>query len=224
MEAGQRRLRVLVADDQTAVREGLVTLLETFPEMEVVGAAANGDAVLEMVAADPPDVVLMDLRMPGRDGVSTTAQLRADYPTVNVVVLTTYADDASVRDALRAGALGFLTKDAGRADIARALAAAASGQSVMDAEVQRRLLAGIADPADPVPSTGSHEVLSGREIEVLRLIAAGLSNREIAGTLFIGEATVKSHINRIFAKTGVRDRAQAVRYAFQHGLTGEPRG
>ncbi|RSM65025.1 DNA-binding response regulator [Kibdelosporangium aridum] len=221
MDTGQRPLRVLVADDQTAVREGLVTLLETFPDMEVVGAAANGDAVLEMVAADPPDVVLMDLRMPGRDGVSTTAQLRADYPSVNVVVLTTYADDSSVRDALRAGALGFLTKDAGRADIARALAAAASGQSVMDAEVQRRLLAGISEAPSPVES---HEVLSGREIEVLRLIATGLSNREIAGTLFIGEATVKSHINRIFAKIGVRDRAQAVRYAFQHGLTGEPRG
>ncbi|MBN9748020.1 DNA-binding response regulator [Amycolatopsis sp. A1MSW2902] len=214
-------LRVLVADDQTAVREGLVTLLETFPGTTVVGAAANGDAVLEMVAADPPDVVLMDLRMPVRDGVSTTARLRAEYPAVKVVVLTTYADDSSVREALRAGALGFLTKDAGRADIARALAAAASGQSVMDAEVQRRLLAGMSEPAEPPVRSAADGVLSGREVEVLRLVAGGLSNREIAGRLFIGEATVKSHINRIFAKIGVRDRAQAVRYAFRHGLTGE---
>lgn len=204
-------LRVVVADDQTAVREGLTILLDTMPGIEVVGAAADGDEALDLVRSVAPDVVLMDLKMPGCDGVVATERIRDRHPGVRVVVLTTYAEDDAVRAALRAGALGYLTKDAGRADIARSLEAAAAGQTVLDADLQRRLLA---EPA----RGGTEDGLSERERVVLALIAAGLANREIAAELVISEATVKSHINRIFTKISARDRAQAVRYAFRHGI------
>ena len=156
--------------------------------------------------------------MPRRDGVSATAQIRAEHPQTQVVVLTTYAEDADILTALRAGALGYLTKDAGRAQIAQAIRAAATGQAVLDPEVQRKLLAAadrwVRFRRRTTRRTGSRP----REVEVLELIAGGLSNREIASRLFLTEATVKSHINRLFAKTGVRDRAQAVQYAYRHGL------
>jgi DNA-binding NarL/FixJ family response regulator len=226
------QVTVVVADDQSAVREGLVLLLGTLPGIAVVGQAADGDAAVELVAAARPQVVLMDLNMPGCDGATATARITAGYPGTRVVVLTTYADDESIIGALRAGALGYLTKDATRAEIGRAIHAAAAGQAILDPSVQQRLLnaavrapdAPSAPGATPAPARAAAGAppddpgeLTPREADVLRLIAAGQSNREIARTLFVSEATVKTHVNRIFAKTGSRDRAQAIRYAYTHG-------
>jgi DNA-binding NarL/FixJ family response regulator len=213
---------VVVADDQSAVREGLVLLLGTLPGISVAGEAADGDAAVELVATVKPQVVLMDLNMPGCDGVAATARITAEHPGTRVVVLTTYADDESIIAALQAGALGYLTKEATRAEIGRAVHAAAAGQAILDPGVQQRLLSAAARapgvPAAPgAPGAVADDELTPREAEVLRLIAAGQSNREIARTLFVSEATVKTHVNRIFAKTGSRDRAQATRYAYTHG-------
>ena len=216
---------VIVADDQSAVREGLVLLLGTLPGIVVTGQAADGNAAVDLVAAANPQVVLMDLNMPGADGVSATRRITADHPGTRVVVLTTYADDESIIGALQAGALGYLTKDATRAEIGRAVLAAAAGQAVLDPGVQQRLLSAAARSAGLPGSPGSAQAsgspgdgdLTPREAEVLRLIAAGASNREIARALFVSEATVKTHVNRIFAKTGSRDRAAAMRYAYAHG-------
>jgi len=207
---------VVVADDQTVVRDGLVTLLKLLPGIDVVAAASDGDEAVRLVAEHNPDVLLVDLRMPKCDGVEATRRVRTDHPGTEVVVLTTYSDDDSVLAALRAGARGFLTKDADAESIGRALQAAAAGQSIVDAQVQRRLIEGAAapKPADPA-DTG----LTPREIEVLRLIADGLSNTEIARHLVVSEATVKTHINHLFAKANLRDRAQAVAYAYRLGLT-----
>jgi DNA-binding NarL/FixJ family response regulator len=216
---------VIVADDQSAVREGLVLLLGTLPGIVVAGQAADGNAAVELVAATNPQVVLMDLNMPGTDGVSATRRISAGHPGTRVVVLTTYADDESIIGALQAGALGYLTKDATRAEIGRAVLAAAAGQAVLDPGVQQRLLSAAARSAGVPGSPGAAQAsgspgdgdLTPREAEVLRLIAAGASNREIARALFVSEATVKTHVNRIFAKTGSRDRAAAMRYAYAHG-------
>ena len=220
---------VVVADDQSAVREGLVLLLGTLPGITVAGEAADGNAAVELVATVKPQVVLMDLNMPGCDGVAATARITAEHPGTRVVVLTTYADDESIIRALQAGALGYLTKEATRAEIGRAVHAAAAGQAILDPGVQQRLLSAAARaPGAPGGSVapgapgsgasgGADDELTPREAEVLRLIAAGQSNREIARTLFVSEATVKTHVNRIFAKTGSRDRAQATRYAYTHG-------
>lgn len=214
-------VRVLVADDQRMVREGLVTILETLPGIAVVAAAADGAEALALAEQHRPDVVLMDLRMPGTDGVTATALLRQRLPSVQVVVLTTYADDESIVRALGAGALGYLTKDAGREDLALAIAAAASGRSVLDASVQARLVrlsqpggTGPGNRRDDRPPDG----LTDRELEVLVLIAEGCSNAEIAAQLYVGEATVKTHVNRILAKTACRDRTQAAAYAHRRGL------
>jgi DNA-binding NarL/FixJ family response regulator len=212
---------VVVADDQSAVREGLVLLLGTLPGIVVVGQAEDGHAAAEAVAATSPEVVLMDLNMPHCDGVEATRRIRADHPGTQVVVLTTYSDDESIIGALQAGALGYLTKDATRAEIGRAVLAAAAGQAVLDPGVQQRLLSAAARaPAAPVGGEGD---LTPRESDVLRLIAAGKSNRDIARALFVSEATVKTHVNRIFAKTGSRDRTQAMRYAYTHGFA-DPAG
>jgi DNA-binding NarL/FixJ family response regulator len=203
--------RVVVVDDQRLVREGLTALLELADDVQLVAVAEDGVRALALVAEHRPDVVLMDLRMPGMDGVEATRRIRREHPGVEVVVLTTHADDKSILAALRAGARGYLTKDAGVAEIARAVAAAAAGQALLDPQVQARLLQGLTDDRSPGP-------LTDRETEVLALIAGGLSNAEIAARLVVSEATVKSHVNRIFAKTGARDRAQAVRWAYQHGV------
>jgi DNA-binding NarL/FixJ family response regulator len=227
---------VVVVDDQSAVREGLVLLLGTLSGVTVAGQAADGDAAVAVVAATSPQVVLMDLNMPGTDGVAATRRITAEHPATRVVVLTTYADDQSIIGALQAGALGYLTKDATRAEIGRAIMAAADGQAVLDPGVQRRLLSAAtrtagASAAEPGPAGASaitapagspsepaaDDDLTPREADVLRLIAAGQSNREIARTLYVSEATVKTHVNRIFAKTGSRDRVQAMRYAYTHG-------
>jgi DNA-binding NarL/FixJ family response regulator len=213
-----RALRIVVADDQAAVREGLATMLDLLPDVEVVGIAADGESATALVAAHEPDVVLMDLRMPGVDGVEATGRIRAEHPGTQVVVLTTYADDTLILAALRAGALGFLTKDAGRDDIARALHAAATGQSILDPQARRALVEAAAAPPSAAPAP-LPDGLTPREGEVLRLIATGLTNREIARKLFVSEATVKTHINNLFAKAHLRDRAQAVQYAYTHHLT-----
>jgi DNA-binding NarL/FixJ family response regulator len=215
---------VVVADDQSAVREGLVLLLGTLPGIAVIGEAEDGEAAVEAVGTKNPQVVLMDLNMPRCDGVEATRRIRASHPQTQVVVLTTYSDDDSIIAALQAGALGYLTKDATRAEIGRAVLAAAAGQAVLDPAVQQRLLsaAARAPAAAPAGSAPADDDLTPREAEVLRLIAAGKSNREIARALFVSEATVKTHVNRIFAKTGSRDRGQAVHYAYTRGYAAPP--
>ncbi|MDL4775124.1 MULTISPECIES: response regulator [Thermomonosporaceae] len=212
------KTRILVVDDQTVVREGLVLLLELLPGIEVAGAAGDGERAVQMVAEVRPDVVLMDLRMPRIDGVEATRLIKRAHPEVEVVVLTTYADDDSIFAALRAGARGYLTKDAGADEIAQAVRAVRGGASQLDPAVQRRLVEAVASGERPARGGGLPDGLTRREAEVLALIARGRSNTEIAGDLFISEATVKTHINNLFAKAGLRDRAQAVTYAFRHGL------
>jgi DNA-binding NarL/FixJ family response regulator len=244
-------LRIVIADDQASVREGLVLLLDALPDIEVVGAAADGQQALALVAQHQPDAILLDLHMPVLDGIGATRQLAAGHPGVAVVVLTTYADDATVLDALRAGARSYLTKDADRVDIARALHAAARGLSVLGPQVQATLLAATTSPPQPAPAgpppggsspagsspagPGTQATLAGtagtwaagatppdgltqREAEILALIAGGLTNTEIASRLFLSNHTVKTHISRIFAKTGSRDRAAAIGYAHRHDI------
>ena len=226
-------LRIVVADDQRAVREALATVLDAEPGFEVVGVAADGDEAVELAHRLSPAVVLMDLRMPNVDGVAATRRLAAELPAVKVVVLTTFADDTSIMGALEAGAIGFLTKDAGREQIALAVRSAAAGQAVLDPLVQASLLraaspagagagAAGASAESPAPTAPAPEALpddlTPREADVLRAIAAGRSNAEIATELFISEVTVKSHINHLFAKIHARSRAEAVRYAYDRGL------
>lgn len=212
-----RRVRVVVADDQAAVREPLAAVLGLAEDIDVVASAADGTEVLAAVAAGPVDVVLMDLRMPVMDGTEATRRLTEEHPEVAVVVLTTFADDDSVLAALSAGASGYLTKNAGRQDITRAIRAAAAGQSVLDREVRDRLLEAVRtkSPAPGQPLPGD---ITPREREVLTLIGRGLPNRAIAEKLFISEATVKTHINNLFAKADIKDRADAVRRAIGAGL------
>ncbi|MEV7760322.1 response regulator transcription factor [Curtobacterium flaccumfaciens] len=226
-------IRVLVVDDQAIVRDGLVTVLSLVPDLQVVGQAADGAEAIAAVDRHVPDVVLMDLRMPGVDGPTATARIVAEHPGVAVLVLTTYADDDSITTALRAGARGYLTKDAGRAEIATAVRAVAAGQSTFDATVGARLVArlaggagagngvaaGSAAPApaspdpdhDPGPSLGVRfPELTPREVDVLERIADGRTNPQIAAELFLTVPTVKSYVNQVFAKLGVRTRAEAV--------------
>jgi DNA-binding NarL/FixJ family response regulator len=214
--------RVLIADDQRVVREGLTMVLGLMPGVEIVGSASDGEEAIALVEEFHPDVVLMDLRMPRCDGVEATRRLTQSGTTTKVVVLTTYADDHSVIQALRAGACGFLTKDAGSPEIAAALEAAKRGDSAIDPAVQRHLVKAIARTAPlqwfPPDQTQLPDDLTPREASVLVLIAEGLSNAEIAEHLTVTETTVKSHINHLYSKTGARDRAQAVTYAYRHGL------
>ena len=224
-------LRVIIADDQASVREGLVLLLGGLPGIDVVGAAADGEQALELVAEHQPDAILLDLHMPVLDGIGATRRLVAEHPDVAIVVLTTYVDDTSVLEALRAGARSYLTKDADRTDIARALRAAVGGLTVFDPRVHATLLAatsGAAAPpggtsATPGPAPATRppdppDGLTQREVEILSLIAQGLTNGEIAERLFLSNHTIKTHINRIFAKTGSRDRVAAIGYAQRHNI------
>jgi DNA-binding NarL/FixJ family response regulator len=243
--AADGRLRVVIADDQAMVRQGLELLLGTVPEVRVVASAADGREAIELVERHDPDAILLDLHMPVLDGIETTRRLTASHPRLAIVILTTYADDGSVFEALRAGALSYLTKDADRAAIAGALQAAARGLSVLDPVVQARLLAGggARGRGEQAPAPGSASTpatadaaersgeragrpraeppdgLTKREAEILGLIAQGLTNPEIADRLFLSGHTIKTHINRIFTKTGSRDRIAAARYAREHGLS-----
>ncbi|MFJ4694155.1 response regulator [Streptomyces sp. NPDC088766] len=224
-ESGAEPARVVVADDQTVVREGIVMLLGLLPGIEVVGAAADGEEAVRLVAELAPDVVLMDLRMPRCDGVEATRRIRAEHPGTQVVVLTTFGDDESLFPALRAGARGYLTKDAGGDEILRAVRSVLSGDAGLSPSVQRRLLERLSEPeSEPTAPVGPPDGLTTRETEVLVLIAEGLSNQEIARALQVSTATVKTHINNMFTKTGLKDRAQAVRYAFGKGLVRPPTG
>jgi DNA-binding NarL/FixJ family response regulator len=220
-------LRVVIADDQASVREGLVLLLGGLPGIDVVGAAADGEQAIAAVAEHHPDAILLDLNMPVLDGIGATRRLVAEHPSVAIVVLTTYVDDTNVLEALKAGARSYLTKDADRTDIARALQAAAAGLTVFDPRVHDTLLAAT-QPAPlpvPVPAPGLAGVpgarpdgLTEREAEILALIARGLTNPEIADQLCLSNHTIKSHINRIFTKTQSRDRAAAIGYAHRHQI------
>jgi DNA-binding NarL/FixJ family response regulator len=208
-------IRVLLADDQRVVREGLGTLLGLLDGIELVGTAADGEEVLALAARHDPDVVLIDLRMPRMDGTEAIRRLAERGERPRTIALTTYADDASVLGALRAGARGYLTKDAGAEQIRAAVMAVARGEAALDPAVQHHVLAALTDPAAAELPDG----LTPREAEVLALIAEGLTNAEIAERLVVSAATVKTHVNHIFAKAGVRDRAQAVVYAYANGLT-----
>jgi DNA-binding NarL/FixJ family response regulator len=213
-------LRIIVADDQNSVREGLVLLLGMMPGIEVVGSAANGQQAIDLVAEHHPDAILLDLHMPVLDGVETAKILTAQHPDVAIVILTTYADDTTVLAALRAGARSYLTKDADRADIARALRGAAGGLSVLDPSVHAMLLAAVGAPTPARDSSRPlPDGLTPREAEILGLVAQGMTNPEIAQVLVLSHHTIKTHINRIFAKTGSRDRAAAVQYAQAHELS-----
>lgn len=224
-EAERKTARVVVADDQTVVREGIVMLLGLLPGIEVVGAAGDGEEAVRLVAEVAPDVVLMDLRMPRCDGVEATRRIRAEYPGTQVVVLTTYADDESLFPALAAGARGYLTKDAGGEEIVRAVHSVLSGDAGLSPGIQRRLLERLTETeARPATPPEAPDGLTARETEVLLLIAEGLSNQEIGRRLHVSTATVKTHINNLFAKTGLKDRAQAVRYAYGKGLVRPPAG
>ncbi|MFJ5262161.1 response regulator [Streptomyces sp. NPDC088387] len=226
MTQGGQPARVVVADDQTVVREGIVMLLGLLPGIEVVGAAGDGDEAVRLVAELDPDVVLMDLRMPRCDGVEATRRIRAEHPRTQVVVLTTFADDESLFPALRAGARGYLTKDAGGDEIVRAVQSVLSGDAGLSPAIQRRLLERLSESEaeSTPPPEAQPDGLTARETEVLVLIADGLTNQEIARSLHVSLATVKTHINNLFAKTGTKDRAQAVRYAYVKGLVRPPTG
>ena len=210
--------RVLLCDDQELVRAGFRLILDLEDDLEVVGEAGDGQECLRLVAAHAPDVVLMDIRMPRMDGVEATRQLvRAGSPT-RVLVLTTFDLDEYVYDALRAGASGFLLKDAPREQLVTAVRTVARGEALLAPAITQRLIERFIarpTPARAAPALGE---LSSREIEVLRLLARGLSNAEIAGELFLGEATVKTHLARIFTKLDLRDRVQAVVFAYESGL------
>ncbi len=213
-------IRVVIADDQRVVRDGLRMLVDLIDGVEVVGTASDGLEALALARTEHPDVVLMDLRMPRMEGAEATGAIRAELPDTRILVLTTYADDESLFAALQAGARGYLTKDASAEEIERAIRAVAAGRTHLDPAIQQRLVAAVLDTQPAIGPRGDAlpDDLTPREADVLKLIASGLSNAEIAQALFVSNATVKTHINRIFSKTGARDRAQAVRYAYQHDL------
>jgi DNA-binding NarL/FixJ family response regulator len=212
-------IRVLVADDQQLLRAGFRVILESEPDIEVVGEAADGVEALEVARETRPDVVLMDIRMPRLDGLTATERLLAAAEPPRVVVLTTFDQNEYVVRAMRAGAYGFLLKDAPASRLVTAVRAAASGEALIEPAITRRLLERFAAPdAAPVPLPASLRTLTDRETEVLRLVARGLSNAEIAEELVVAETTVKTHVARVLTKLGLRDRVQAVVLAYESGF------
>lgn len=212
-------VRVVIADDQTVVREGLRSMLALFDSLDVVGVAASAEEALALVAEQSPDVLLTDLRMPGIGGIEGIRRLVASGSSTRAVALTTYDDNVTIVEALDAGAVGFLNKDADPDAIEAALVSAATGRSLLDEKAMRALLSRSADRSDECRSaTGTPDGLTDRETEVVALIAEGLSNQQIARRLVVGVSTVKTHINHILAKTGCRDRAAVVSYAYRHRL------
>jgi DNA-binding NarL/FixJ family response regulator len=211
-------IRILIADDQALVRTGLRMILENAGDMEVIGEAGDGCEAVESTLRLEPDVVLMDIRMPNVDGVAATRQVRAEAPHIRVLVLTTFDLDEYVYAALRAGASGFLLKDALADDLLAAVRVVARGDAVVAPSVTRRLLErfiGVGEDPPPAPDLAR---LTEREREVLGLIARGMSNMEIAAVLFLTEGTVKTHVSRILSKLELRDRVHAVVYAYERGI------
>jgi DNA-binding NarL/FixJ family response regulator len=213
-------IRVVIADDQPLMRAGFKAVLEATGRIRVVAEAGDGEAAIRAVEAERPDVVLMDIRMPGVDGIEATRRL----PRARVLVLTTFGLDEYIVDALRAGASGFLLKDAPAAELIAAVTAIAAGDAVLSPAVTRRLLDQVARRLPPAVdrSTGAVATLTDRERDVLGLLATGLSNAEIATALVVSEPTVKSHVSNLLGKLGLRDRVQAVIYAYEHGLVTPP--
>jgi DNA-binding NarL/FixJ family response regulator len=214
-------VRVLLVDDQALFREALATLLAVHEGVEVVGEAGDGDEALRKAAELAPDVVLMDLRMPVLDGIGATRRLRVEHPRVRVIALTTFDDDEDVFAALRAGAVGYLLKDVSSARLVEAVHAAARGESVLQPSVAAKVVARFAQLPDAAPEARTQPLvvpLSERELGVLRLLADGRSNREIATELFLAEGTVKNHVTNVLSKLGARDRTQAALRARALGL------
>jgi DNA-binding NarL/FixJ family response regulator len=219
-------IRVLVADDQAVVRQGVVLLLSTSADIEVAGEASDGQEALRLALDLKPDVALVDLRMPGLDGAQVTERIVQAGTGTRVLILTTYADDDAVLPALRAGAVGYLTKDVTGEALLAAVRDVAAGRTVLDPAVQQRLIElVVADPAASGPGTPAApsadvEGLTRREADVVRLVAQGLNNRQVAKEMFVSEATVKSHLNHILAKLAMQDRAALIAWAWRHGLAG----
>jgi len=212
------RIRVLLVDDQPIFREGLRGVLSMFEDIEVVAEAGDGEEALRLCGTERPDVVLMDMKMPRLDGVATTRRLRTALPTARVVVLTTFDDDVYLLEGLRAGAVGYLLKDCSGERLVEAIRAAARGESVLQEFAVTRVVAELARTPGRPPAADEPTGLSAREIEVVRLLARGLSNKEIAAALFVAEGTVKNHTSHIFSKLGVQDRTQAALRARDLGL------
>ena len=212
-------IRIAIVDDQTLVREGLASLLALVPDLTVVGTAADGRTALALVAEQSPDVVLMDVRMPGMSGVAATHEIRARYPHTRVIVLTTFDSDEYVFESLRAGASGFLLKNADPDYLATAIRAVHAGDSILDPAVTQKVIRRATHSEGEEPALT--ERLTPREREVLRLMAEGATNAEIAARLWLAEGTVKNHVSHILGKLGARDRAHAVRLAVEWGLLDE---
>jgi NarL family two-component system response regulator LiaR len=210
-------MKVIICDDQAIVRDGLVMLLKLEPDIEVVGTAGDGAEAVEMVADIRPDLILMDLKMPIMNGVEATRQIRTKYPEVKILVLTTYADDEWVFDAIQAGASGYLLKDTPREELIKAVRGTVTGKTYVDPSIAGKVLDQVSSHQTQ-PATLITSKLTEREIEVLRLIARGLSNADIADQLFLSDGTVRNHVSAILAKLGVSDRTQAAVIAIQHGL------
>ena len=215
----QGAIRVLVVDDQRLVCDGIVSLLRVQKELEVVGTAANGQEAVTQALALQPDVILMDVRMPIMNGVDATAEILSQQPECCILMLTTFDDDAYVRDALRAGARGYLLKDMPVSDLVASILAALQGVYQLNASVVERFITSDALPQKTEPAETTTEArLTRREQEILHLIATGATNREVAEHLIISEGTVKNYLARLFSRLGLRDRTQAVIYAREHGL------
>ena len=210
-------MKVIICDDQAIVRDGLAMLLKLEPDIEVVGTAEDGAAAVEMVVDKRPDLILMDLKMPIMNGVEATRQIRTKCPEVKVLVLTTYADDEWVFDAIQAGASGYLLKDTPREELIRAVRGTVTGKTYVDPSIAGKVLEQVSSHQTQ-PATLVTSKLTEREIEVLRLIARGLNNTDIADQLFLSDGTVRNHVSAILAKLGVSDRTQAAVIAIQHGL------
>jgi len=217
-------IRILLVDDQTLIRQGIRLLLAGEPDLEVVGEAGNGRQALEMVTSLKPDVILMDVRMPEMDGVTATREISARFPTCAVIILTTFDDDETIFEGLRAGARGYLLKDINADEMTAAIRTVATGGALIQPSITRKVLAEFTRLTSPLSQPGSSspqiliEPLTEREMEVLRLLAEGLSNKEIAGRLVITEGTVKNHVSNLIAKLNVRDRTQAILKAQEYGL------
>ncbi len=210
-------MKIVICDDQALIRDGLEMLLRLERDIEVVGLAQDGAEAVDLVAEQRPDLVLMDLKMPGMNGIEATRRIRAHYPEAKVLVLTTYDDDEWLFDALRAGAAGYLLKDTGRSEVVKAIRGTVEGRAFVDPAVAGKLLSRVTS-TQTRPASLVTEKLTERELDVLRLLAQGLTNADIAARLYLSEGTVRNHVSAILGKLDVADRTQAAVLALQHGL------